>query len=134
MTTFGAQAPPVTVADNIKRLRTDRGDTQAFVADLVSMHRSNYSKIESGQREPSVRALKTIADHYGVTLDDLVAGTAEAQPAPPAEPDTASADALQRARLLDSLPEQERTAAFTMIDALVSRNKLRAYIEEAVAA
>jgi transcriptional regulator with XRE-family HTH domain len=39
---------------NIKRLREDRGIRQAEIADLIGMHRSNYSKIENGQREISL--------------------------------------------------------------------------------
>ena len=124
----------MTLAENIRRLRLERGVTQARIAEVARMHRSNYSKIESGQREASVRVLKAIADDFGVTLDALVAGTAEAAPSPPSEPDTASADALERARTLDELPEPERAAAFTLIDALVSRHKLRAYVQDAVAA
>lgn len=32
------------IGDNIKRIREDKGMTQQQVADLVNMHRSNYSK------------------------------------------------------------------------------------------
>jgi DNA-binding XRE family transcriptional regulator len=45
---------------------------QQEIADLIGMHRSNYSKIESGQREISLNALEKIARFFGVTLDELV--------------------------------------------------------------
>jgi len=36
------------------------------------MHRSNYSKVEAGERELSVTALAKVARHFGMTLDELV--------------------------------------------------------------
>ena len=39
------------IGDSIKRIRENRGLTQQQVADLIGMHRSNYSKIEKGQRD-----------------------------------------------------------------------------------
>jgi transcriptional regulator with XRE-family HTH domain len=36
------------------------------------MHRSNYSKIETGQREISVEALCKVARYFGMTIDQIV--------------------------------------------------------------
>jgi len=36
------------------------------------MHRSNYSRIESGQLEISVDALNKIAKYFGMTIDQIV--------------------------------------------------------------
>ncbi len=36
------------------------------------MHRSNYSKIENGQREISVAAVDKIAEFFNITIDELV--------------------------------------------------------------
>jgi len=33
---------------NIKKIREEKGMTLQQVAELINMHRSNYSKIESG--------------------------------------------------------------------------------------
>lgn len=41
----------------IKQIREEKGFTQQQIAELVNMHRSNYSKIESGQRDISIDAL-----------------------------------------------------------------------------
>ena len=57
---------------NIKKIREDKGMTQQQVAELISMHRSNYSKIETGQREISVDALNKIARYFGMTIDQIV--------------------------------------------------------------
>ncbi|WP_460681411.1 helix-turn-helix domain-containing protein [Mucilaginibacter boryungensis] len=51
-------------------MREERGLTQQHIADLIGMHRSNYSKIENGQREISVTAIVKIAQHFKITIDD----------------------------------------------------------------
>ena len=122
------------IGDKLKALRKASGATQKEIAALLAIHASNYSKVEGGSREPSVRMLTVLADHYGVTLDEIVSGTAVTARAVPQEPDTATAETIERARLIESLPEDDQAAIFRMVDALVSRQKLRSYIEEAVRA
>ena len=39
---------------NIKRLRTQRGMTQAAVADLVGIHKRYYQDVEACRKIPSV--------------------------------------------------------------------------------
>ena len=122
------------LGDKLKALRKAAGATQKEVAALLSIHASNYSKVESGAREPSVRMLSVLADHFGVTIDEIISGThAPTRPLPP-EPRTADAATVERARLIESLPEDDQAAIFRMVDALVSRHKLRSYLEDAVGA
>ncbi len=123
------------LGDNLKALRKASGATQKEVAALLAIHPSNYSKVESGTREPSVRMVATLAEHFGVTVDEIIAGaTASRTAAVPPEPRSAAAGTIERARLIESLPDDDQAAIFRMVDALVSRHKLRSYIEEAVRA
>jgi transcriptional regulator with XRE-family HTH domain len=48
----------MSIGENIKHIRQQRGVKQQEIADLVGMHRSNYSKIENGQRELSDHCFK----------------------------------------------------------------------------
>ena len=57
---------------NIKKIREQKGLTQQTIADLIAMHCSNYSKIESGQRELSIDALNKIAKYFGMTTDQII--------------------------------------------------------------
>ena len=36
------------------------------------MHRSNYSKVENGQREISLAAVDKIADYFNISTDELI--------------------------------------------------------------
>jgi len=62
----------MSIGKTIRKIREQKGITQQQLADLGNMHRSNYSKIESGERELSVTALAKVAKHFGMTLDELV--------------------------------------------------------------
>jgi len=45
---------------------------QKEVASVADMQASNYSKIESGQRDISVEALDKIAVFFGMTVDEII--------------------------------------------------------------
>ncbi len=45
---------------------------QKEIALVADMQASNYSKIESGQRDISVEALDKIAVFFGMTVDEVI--------------------------------------------------------------
>ncbi|WP_200869089.1 helix-turn-helix domain-containing protein [Bacteroides reticulotermitis] len=49
------------IGKNIRKIREEKGYTQQEVADLISMHRSNYSRVETGDRDLSIEAINKIA-------------------------------------------------------------------------
>ncbi len=57
---------------NLKKLRKERKLTQQQIATTLNMHRSNYSKVENGERELSIEAIISLADFFGMTVDELV--------------------------------------------------------------
>ena len=42
------------LAENLKRIRSERGKTQAWVAQMVHIDRSTYTKYETGSADPSL--------------------------------------------------------------------------------
>ena len=61
--------------NEIKRIRTDRGLTQLFVADKINLSRPSYSLVESGLKDLTVVQLYALADVLGVSPQDLIAGS-----------------------------------------------------------
>jgi transcriptional regulator with XRE-family HTH domain len=53
-------------------LRRTGGLTQQSIADLIAMHRSNYSRVETGDRDLSIEAIDKIAKYFNMTIDQLV--------------------------------------------------------------
>ena len=67
----------MTLGENLRLLRREKGLSQEQVAQTLFVARQTISKWENGQAEPGVESLKALAKLYGVSLDRLVldAGT-----------------------------------------------------------
>ena len=60
------------VGPRLKRLRSQRGATLTSVAAATGISKSTLSRLETGQRKPSLELLLPLAQTYRVPLDDLV--------------------------------------------------------------
>ncbi|GGV30010.1 XRE family transcriptional regulator [Kitasatospora herbaricolor] len=60
------------VGPRLRRLRAKRGLTLAALAETTGISKSTLSRLESGQRRPSLELLLPLAGAYDVPLDDLV--------------------------------------------------------------
>ncbi|MCL2604732.1 MAG: helix-turn-helix domain-containing protein [Defluviitaleaceae bacterium] len=63
------------LSDRLRSLREDNDLTQADVAKLINKRQQQYSKYETGESEPSLSALSTLADYYGISIDYLMGRT-----------------------------------------------------------
>ena len=60
------------VGARLRRVRAQRGNTLAAVADATGISKSTLSRLENGQRRPTLELLLALAHTYRVPLDDLV--------------------------------------------------------------
>ncbi|MFI6575903.1 helix-turn-helix domain-containing protein [Nocardiopsis sp. NPDC050513] len=60
------------VGPRLRRLRTDRGLTLAALSEATGISRSTLSRLESGQRRPSLELLLPISQAHQIPLDELV--------------------------------------------------------------
>ena len=60
------------VAERLKRIRTQRGMTLTEVAATAGISKSTLSRLENGQRRPTLELLLALSHVYRVALDDLV--------------------------------------------------------------
>lgn len=117
------------IGQNIKRLREAREVKQQEIADLIGMHRSNYSKIESGQREVSVAALDKIASFFGITLDELVHMGSDV----PEEVQVEDKTVAEQIRLIQELDQEDKNMVFKMIDTFLTKKKMKDFFKKNVA-
>ena len=68
------------VGARLKRLRTQRGMTLTGVAAATGISKSTMSRLETGQRRPTLELLLALSHAYRVPLDDLVAAPEEGDP------------------------------------------------------
>ena len=60
------------VGPRLKRVRTQRQMTLTGLAEATGISKSTLSRLESGQRKPSLELLLPIVQAFGVPLDELV--------------------------------------------------------------
>lgn len=56
----------------LKMLREEHHYTQKYVASILHMSQSEYSRLENGQRKLQYSAAKILADLYGVDINMLM--------------------------------------------------------------
>ena len=116
------------IGKNIRRLREERGITQQQLADLVNMHRSNYSKIEKGERELSISALVKVAKHFSITLDELVNMKGKI----PQEEKLEDKTTLEQVKMINELEPQDKEMVFRLIDSIITKKKFKDFFKENV--
>ena len=63
------------VAQNVRRLRTDRGLSQDELADRAQLHRTYVGAIERRERNITLDTLERLAKALGCTCADLLTAT-----------------------------------------------------------
>ena len=68
------------VGSRLKRLRTNRRLTLTAVAETTGISKSTLSRLETGDRRPTLELLLALSHVYRVPLDDLVDAPEEGDP------------------------------------------------------
>ncbi len=63
----------IQLVENLRRLRENRNYTQLQVSKKLNISRQAYSNYETGKRIPDIHTLVSLANIYGVTLEQLIA-------------------------------------------------------------
>ena len=93
------------------------------------MHRSNYSKIETGQREISILSLDKIAVFFNITIDELVHLKGEL----PEEIEVEDKSMMEQLKLMQELDQEERSMIFKMIDSFLTKKKFKDFFDKNIA-
>ena len=59
----------------LKELRESKRLTQKEVAEIIGYSEISYARYEKGEREPDIRTLCKLADHFKVSVDYLIGRT-----------------------------------------------------------
>lgn len=62
----------MSIGENIKKLRTERGFTQKELAEKCNLSRSYLADLERNRYNPSLESLKIIANNLGVSVSVLL--------------------------------------------------------------
>jgi transcriptional regulator with XRE-family HTH domain len=119
----------MSLANNIKRLREEKGILQKEIANEVGLGISHYSKIENGQREASVELLDKLAKFYAISIDQIVHMDNEI----PKEVTLEDKTANEQVRLIAELDEKDKTIVFGMIETMLTKKKFKDFFHKNIA-
>lgn len=118
------------IGKNIKKIREEKSLTQQAIADLIAMHRSNYSRVETGDRDLSIEAVGKIAKFFNMTIDDLVNFEGEI----PNEVTFDDKNTIEQMQLIQQLDEEDRTTIFKIVETMLTKKKFKDFFNKNVAA
>ncbi|EMM79346.1 helix-turn-helix domain-containing protein [Leptospira interrogans] len=108
------------IVENIKRLRKQKGWSQADLAEKTQSTLSHINKLETGKYLPSLDNLIKIANAFDVSLDYLVSeevGNYE-------EVNTDGKSFFQKLKLIDTLDLEDKKALTRIIDSMLTKKKI----------
>lgn len=119
----------MSLANNIKQLRENKGLRQKEVANALDIGYSNYNKIENGNREIAVKELQRLADFYNMSVDQVL----KLDDNLPKEVVIEDKQAQEQLRLISELDKDDRTIIFKMIDKMLTSKKFKDFFQKNVA-
>lgn len=115
------------LAQNLRRLRTEHGWSQGELAERIGAHLTHVSRVETGKYTPGLEFVVNAAHAFGVTVDDLVTEHPEGLE----EVRLEDRELTERIRLLEDLDERDRDALFTVMDAVLTKQRMKRVLEAA---
>lgn len=108
------------IGGHIKRIREAKGLSQKEVITSIGMGAAQYSRIERGKTDPSISTVDKIAKALGVTLSELFTEEQDLK-----DVSTYDKTLMERVSLIDSLNKEEQKTIFSILDAFLSKRKLK---------
>ncbi len=114
------------VAENIKKLREDKGLMQKEVYNAIGLKPAHYNKLEKGLIEPSIDILDKLASFYSVAIDEIIHYSKATPKAVTVEDKTAS----EQVRLIAQLNEKDKSTVMNVIDTMLTKQKFQTFFEQ----
>lgn len=118
------------IGKHIKKIREQKGLMQKEVAVAGKLQASNYSKIESGQRDISIESLTGIAKLFGMTVDEVIHFEGKI----PKEVKIENKTANEKLRLIEQLEDDDKNAIYRIIDGMITKAKFKDFFAKNAAA
>lgn len=110
----------MTLGERIQQLRKEKRLTQAALASNIGVSVAQLTRYETQGVQPNAEALKRMAMVFGISIDFLVNGTVEQK----AENALTNAKMLSLFKQVESMPEEDRTVVFKLIEAFAIKKQL----------
>lgn len=115
------------IGEQIKKIRTAKNLSQKEVALALEMDQAQFSRIENGKTDPAFSTIEKVARALGVGLAELVNADDAFT-----EVNSYDKSVIEKMALVDQLEEKEKSAFFSILDALVSKKRLKDSLSHAL--
>lgn len=111
----------MTLGERVKRLRQDRGWSQAQLGQKLSVHQKQVSGYERDVHVPSTELLIRLAGAFDVSLDYLVSGSrGDSQ-----RIEVADRELIRHMEAVDKLPERDREAVKAVLESFILKHRFQ---------
>lgn len=117
----------MSLGEAIKKARELKGLSQKELALACKMDQAHYSRIENGKTDPSFSAVVRIAKAMGLELYELFKTNTGFK-----EVNSLDKSVLEKVALIEELDKKEKAAFYVMLDALVSKKRLKDSLNNAL--
>ena len=107
------------IGEKIKQIPNDKNLSQQGIADKISMHRVQYTRLETGKTEPTVSILEKVAQALEVDITDLFKTDISY------DVTTYDKSLVDKVRMIDELGDSQKKSISNIIDMAIANKKLR---------
>lgn len=112
----------MSLGERIKRLRQERGLSQAQLSKKLNVHQKQISGYERGIHAPSVDLLVKMATLFNVSLDYLAFDDREENKT---RIQIADRDLMQTVKEIDNLPPEDRATIKAVLNTFIIKNRFQ---------
>jgi len=121
----------MSIAENLRTIREQRGLQQKQVALEIGIGTTNYNRVENGQREASIDVLDKLANYYGITIDEIV--HFDNKKLPPKEVTIQDKAIVEQVNLISQLDEKEKNVVYTIVESFISKKRFKDFVQQNIA-
>jgi transcriptional regulator with XRE-family HTH domain len=108
------------IGERIKKVREAKNFSQKQIAVLLNMDQAQYSRIETNKTDPSFSNVVRIAEALNIDLSELVKADDIYK-----DVNSFNKTLVEKMSMIEQLEEKERDAFYSILDALISKKKLK---------
>ena len=116
------------IGDKIKKAREAKGWSQKEVALSLKMDQSQYSKIENNKTDPHLSTIEKITEALGISIEELFTAEKVFK-----DVDSFDKSLVEKIQLIEQLEDIEKKSVFSIIDGLVTKQRLKQTLSNALA-
>ncbi|MCP4129999.1 MAG: helix-turn-helix transcriptional regulator [bacterium] len=112
------------LSEKIRSLRKEKGLSQEKLGEMIGTHLTQVNRFEKGHAQPSIDIVKKIMEIFDVSADYLLDDEADSP-----EVHVEDKSLAAKIRLIDNLEEKDKEALIQVIDAMLTKQKMKELLE-----